>query len=58
LAEGLSWPFLIGLAAGATQLAWQIWDADLDDPKDCLAKFRSNRLFGWLMLAGIFAGKL
>jgi 4-hydroxybenzoate polyprenyltransferase len=57
-AEGLSWPFLVGLAAGAAQLAWQIWDVDLDDPKDCLAKFRSNRLFGWLMLAGIFAGKI
>ena len=58
VAEGLSWPFLIGLAAGATQLAWQVWDVDLDDPKDCLAKFRSNRLFGWLMLAGVFAGKI
>jgi 4-hydroxybenzoate polyprenyltransferase len=58
LAEGLGWPFLVGLAAGAAQLAWQVWDADLDDPKDCLAKFRSNRLFGWLVLAGIFAGKI
>jgi 4-hydroxybenzoate polyprenyltransferase len=58
LAAGLSWPFLIGLGAGAAQLAWQIWDGDLDDPKDCLAKFRSNRLFGWLVLAGIFAGKV
>jgi 4-hydroxybenzoate polyprenyltransferase len=57
-AEGLSWPFLIGLAAGAAQLVWQVWDVDLDDPKDCLAKFRSNRLFGWLVLASIFAGKI
>jgi 4-hydroxybenzoate polyprenyltransferase len=57
-AAGLSWPLLVGLAAGAAQLAWQVWDVDLDDPKNCLAKFRSNRLFGWLMLAGIFAGRL
>ena len=26
---------------------------DLDDPIDCLAKFKSNRLFGWLILAGL-----
>ena len=58
IADGLRWPFLVGLALAAAQLAWQVWDAYLDDPKDCLAKFRSNRLFGWLMLAGIFAGRL
>ncbi len=58
LADGLRWPFLVGLAAGAAQLAWQIADVDLDDPKDCLRKFRSNRLFGWLVLAGIMADQL
>jgi 4-hydroxybenzoate polyprenyltransferase len=57
IADGLGWPFLAGLALGAAQLAWQVWDADLDDPKDCLAKFRSNRLFGWIVLAAIFAGQ-
>ncbi len=58
LADGLRGPFLAGLAAGAAQLAWQIWDVDLDDPRDCLRKFRSNRLFGWLVLAGIMADQL
>jgi 4-hydroxybenzoate polyprenyltransferase len=28
----------------------------LDDPADCLAKFRSNRWVGWLLLAAIVAG--
>jgi len=28
----------------------------IDNPADCLAKFRSNRTVGWLMLAGIIAG--
>jgi len=28
----------------------------IDDPADCLAKFRSNRGVGWLMLAGIVGG--
>jgi hypothetical protein len=29
-----------------------------DDAQDCLAKFRSNRAVGWLMLAGIVCGHL
>ena len=52
------WPYFAGLAAGTLQLLWQVRDVELDDPKDCLAKFRSNRLFGWLFLAGIMAGHL
>ena len=30
---------------------------DIDQPADCLAKFRSNRFVGWLVLAGIVAGQ-
>ncbi|MFT7573306.1 MAG: 4-hydroxybenzoate polyprenyltransferase [Paracoccaceae bacterium] len=54
---GIGWPFWIGLALGVGQLVWQILDADLDNPKDCLAKFKSNRLFGWLLLGGIIGGQ-
>lgn len=39
------------ILAGAIQLAWQVKTLDFDDPQDCLAKFRSNRLFGWLLFA-------
>ena len=53
---GYPWPFFAGLALGAAQLVWQVWDVDLDDPQDCLAKFKSNRLFSWLFLVGIMAG--
>ncbi len=49
---GMAWPFFAGLAIGAAQLVWQVADVDIDSPKDCLAKFRSNRLFGWVILAG------
>jgi 4-hydroxybenzoate polyprenyltransferase len=42
------------LAGGALQLAWQVRHVDLDDPADCLATFKSNRLFGWIVLAAIF----
>jgi 4-hydroxybenzoate polyprenyltransferase len=44
------------LAAGAVQLFWQAARGNFDDPADCMAKFKSNRLFGWLLLAGILLG--
>ncbi len=56
-AAGLSWPFWVALAAASAQMAWQAWRVDTDQPGDCLAKFRSNRLVGWILLAGIVAGR-
>jgi 4-hydroxybenzoate polyprenyltransferase len=56
--DRLGWPFFALLAAGAVQLAWQVIRIDLDDPQDCLRKFRSNRWFGWIMAAGLFADLL
>jgi 4-hydroxybenzoate polyprenyltransferase len=55
---GETWPFYVLLAAGAAQLAWQAGGVALDDPHDCLAKFKSNRLYGWLILGGIVAGRV
>lgn len=57
-AAGLSWPFYALVAAGAVQLAWQARDIVLDDPVDCLVKFKSNRLFGWLLVAAMIAGRV
>lgn len=53
---GLGWLFYLGLVPAAVQLVWQILDIDIDDPKDCLAKFKSNRYFGWIVTAAILAG--
>ena len=53
---GLGFAFWAVLAGAAVQLAWQAAVVDIDDPADCLRKFRSNRAVGWLMLAGIVAG--
>jgi 4-hydroxybenzoate polyprenyltransferase len=53
---GLGIAFWVGLLAAALHLAWQAARVDTDDPADCLAKFRSNRIVGWLMLAGVAAG--
>ncbi|MBL8704641.1 MAG: 4-hydroxybenzoate octaprenyltransferase, partial [Rhodospirillales bacterium] len=51
-AQGLGWPFFLALGLGAAQLAWQAGTLDIDDPRDCLRKFRSNRDFGLIVLAG------
>ena len=52
------WPGYVGLAGVALHLAWQTLTVDIDSPADCLDKFRSNRAVGWLLLAGIAAGRL
>ncbi len=49
--------FLIGLTAAALQLVWQVRFWRPDDPADCLLRFKSNRRFGWLVLAAIISGK-
>ncbi len=57
LAE-LGWPFYLALGLGALHLLWQARMVDTNDPKDCLSKFKSNRDFGFIMLAGIVAGQI
>ncbi|HKB41823.1 MAG TPA: 4-hydroxybenzoate octaprenyltransferase [Gemmataceae bacterium] len=47
--------FLLALALVALQLAWQIRTLEIDDPGNCLTRFQSNRLVGWLLLAGLVA---
>ena len=55
---GMSWVYYLAVLAVAGHLKWQESDVDLDNPKDCLAKFRSNRIIGWILLAGIVLGRL
>jgi 4-hydroxybenzoate polyprenyltransferase len=52
VAAGLAWPFPVALLLAALHLLWQAARVRLDDPLDCLAKFRSNRIVGWLLLVG------
>jgi 4-hydroxybenzoate polyprenyltransferase len=54
-AIGIAWPFWLALGLVLLQLCWQAVTVDIDDPADCLAKFRSNRWTGWLLLLGIIA---
>jgi len=55
---GLS-PYFYGLLALAGgHLVWQVVTVDIDNPKNCLARFKSNRDFGWLVLAAFIAGQV
>jgi 4-hydroxybenzoate polyprenyltransferase len=55
---GVKWPFWPVFGLAALQMAWQVRHVDIDTPADCLAKFKSNRWFGWLLLAAIVAGRI
>jgi len=55
-AADLAWPYHALLAIGAAQLAWQVATLDIDSPTDCIAKFHSNRFFGFIVLAGMIMG--
>jgi 4-hydroxybenzoate polyprenyltransferase len=55
---GLGMLFAAGLILAAMQLWWQAATVRIDDPADCLGKFRSNRIVGWLIFGGIIAGHM
>ena len=57
-AVGLGWFFYAGLVFATAQLVWQVAAVDLDAPRDCLAKFRSNRLFGWILLGSVVIDRI
>jgi 4-hydroxybenzoate polyprenyltransferase len=48
--------YLFGLTLGAVHLLRQIKNVNIDDPDLCLATFKSNRDFGFIVLAAIVAG--
>ncbi|PHQ69018.1 MAG: 4-hydroxybenzoate octaprenyltransferase [Sneathiella sp.] len=54
---GLTAPFYTIMAGAAVHLAWQIKMLDIDDPDLCLILFKSNKIFGALVLMAIIAGK-
>ena len=50
--------YYVGVGLGATQFAWQIVKLDIDDPQDCLAKFKSNKWLGLVIAVALAAGQL
>ena len=55
---GLGPGFYLLLVAVATHFAWQIRTLDIDDPRSCLRRFRSNRELGLLVCLALLAGRL
>jgi len=54
----VAWPFYVALAFTAAHLIWQIVRLDIHNPQKCLALFKSNKWFGWILLVTILLGKL
>lgn len=53
---GLGWPFLVALGIAALHFAWQVATLDIDDPMNCLTRFKSNRDAGLIVFLGILLG--
>jgi len=53
---GLSLYFYPALLVASMHLVWQVVTLDIHNPKNCLARFSSNRDFGFLVFVAIFIG--
>ncbi len=53
---GLGAGFWLGLAALAGHFVWQVATLRIDDPDDCLVKFRANRDAGLIVTAALLLG--
>lgn len=50
---GAHLPFFIALGLAAAQLAWQVRTLDIADTGNCLQRFRSNQIVGWVLFLGL-----
>ena len=55
---GCHGPFFGSVALAAAHMAWQITTVDLDNPKDCAEKFKSNWWYGLCIFLGIVGDKI
>lgn len=53
----MTWPYFIGVSVAALALAWQAWRVRIDDPADCLTKFKANGWTGLAVFTGIVAAR-
>lgn len=58
LSSDLHWVFIFGVGLIAWLIMRQAADTDLNDPKACLAAFRSNRDIGLLVIASLIVAAL
>jgi 4-hydroxybenzoate polyprenyltransferase len=53
LGAGAGWPVLVALGMVGLQMVWQIATLDTQSPANCLERFKSNRLVGWIFAIGL-----
>ena len=56
--DATAWPFYASLATFAAHLAWQVETAELDNPANLGARFRSNGAVAPVVLIGVAAATL
>ena len=56
--SGLGPLYFAALVPAAAHLFWQVASVDIDDAKNCLLRFKSNRDFGLLVFAAIVVAQL
>jgi len=47
--------FAVALSLAAVQMAWQVATLDTGNAHNCLTRFKSNQLIGWLLFGGLAA---
>jgi 4-hydroxybenzoate polyprenyltransferase len=50
---GARLPFFLALLTVSVQFAWQVGTLSTEDAGNCLKRFRSNQLVGWLLFLGL-----
>ena len=53
---GLNWVYFAALGVVAMQFTWQVLTLDIDNPDNCLARFKSNRDAGLIIFIGCLLG--
>ena len=53
VAAGATWPVFVALTAVALQMIWQVATLDTQNPANCLERFKSNRIVGWVFFIGL-----
>jgi 4-hydroxybenzoate polyprenyltransferase len=54
----MGWPYYAGVLAFGCHMLRQINTVDLDNGRDCMDKFVSNKYAGALLMAGCLGGRL
>lgn len=54
----LHWAFYLALIPAALHLAWQVVTLDINDPKNCLVRFKAGRDFGLILFAAFVLGQV